>query len=540
MTDNVVTIPVRLTQEDYSDVTQFPLPYDLRYVALGYEFEPPRVFEDTEKSEEEAARNLTQRALDAMRALLRELDVRGGYLEDFITYSSDKYHCRVDIIATREDAELWNRTMFNLFHEDWDDKSSPIKLVKHKIMDHLPTTTSDKKRGFEPGDFIDYDRFAGCGWDADKAWPTLRDNWDMFETTVRAWAKTPAVDRFRQLKAACHDDLIAVGRMLARLHAQRTIGPVEFLVDGLLPKDNLILLLGAMEVGKSAWLLELACDTAMGSAEFMGRKLNSGSGLVAFVYGEDSTQEVDRRAKLICGGQLPPRLILIQHDGRSIKQVLEEEVGEADLDLLVIDPARKFYKGDEDSSDAANTFMNELTTFNKGKGAAMIAAHHLRRNSAPRTIKEVLASMRGSQMIADRPRVIVCMFRVGETTTIGIAKHNFNAAVMMAPPSIKLRRDATTFRHVPVESKTNDAVEGPTDVERVRAVLARLSAEDARVDPDNYFKRPPPGADALFKLDAPELADMSRAAVRDALHLAASPGRGRDPDGEGHGEGSSG
>jgi AAA domain len=274
-------------------------------------------------------------------------------------------------------------------------------------------------------------------------------------------------------------------------------------------------------------MLELACATAMGRTEFMGRKLNAGTGLVLFLYGEDSPQEVDRRAKLICGGQLPPRLVLIPYGGQPVEEVLKAEVGGAAVDLLVVDPARKFYEGNEDSSQSANDFMNALGNFNYNaeKGAAIVVAHHLRRNAGPRSVADVLAAMRGSQAIQDRPRVIMAMFRIRDVTTIGVGRHNFDEAVMMPRP-LRLRRDPATFRHVPVEDEAPDAAEAKLNdaVERVRVVLARLRA----VDPD----RPPPGADTLFRLGASELVGMTRAEV-DALHLATSPARDESTGGEG-------
>jgi hypothetical protein len=272
----------------------------------------------------------------------------------------------------------------------------------------------------------------------------------------------------------------------------------------------------------------------MGKTEYLGHKLNPGTGLVVFLFGEDAPEEVNRRARLICGGQLPPRLMLIQYDGRPVDEVLTKEIGCADVELLVIDPARKFYKGDEDNSDPVNTFLNEVGKFITDKGAATVIVHHLKRYAKPHSTTEVVAAMRGSQALADRPRVILGLHRIGDVTILGVGKHNLDAAVMMKDPK-KLKRDATTFRHVPIDGKqpaTDTKSDG--DVERVRAVLARLRAEGKHVTGTGSLHII--GADTLFKLKAPELAGMSRTAIRNAMPIAGSPNVAMDPRGEGVGE----
>jgi AAA domain len=544
----------RAPERNATDV-QFPLPDDLRLVALEYNYRLPELPEDVDERPPEHWL--------PMYALVRELDGEVGQKKSwtdediyYLRIYGDRDHddaktifgevrrgirCRVNVVTTRADAERWAEDEFALFEAiGW---SSDVQLMQKKILDRLPAVRGDTKGDdYFADEFLSPERYKAClkdgskhDTDPAKAWALLKEHWDEdFVGTVRKWVKTDAdLERFRQLKEACRGDLGLVGRQLARLHAQQNFGPVEFLVDGLIPKNNIALLLGNKGVGKSAWLLELACAAATGRAEFMGRKLNPGTGLVAFFYGEDSPQEVDRRAKLICGGAIPPRLMLIPYGGQPVEEMLKTEVGSAALDLLVVDPARKFYEGNEDSSQAANDFMNALGKFNENKGAAVVVAHHLRRNAGPRSVDDVLAAMRGSQAIQDRPRVILAMFRVRDVTTIGVGVHNFDEAVMIPRP-VRLRRDAATFRHVPAEDEAPDAAEAKLNdaVERVHVVLARLRA----VDPD----KPPPGADTLFKLNAPELAGMTRAEVRDALHLATSPARGETTVGEGDGEGSSG
>ena len=57
--------------------------------------------------------------------------------------------------------------------------------------------------------------------------------------------------------------------------------------------------------------------------------------------------------------------------------------------LLVVDPARKFFRGDEDGSDAVSDFFTKLEVFARQKNCAVLVLHHLKRNATPRTISEV-------------------------------------------------------------------------------------------------------------------------------------------------------
>src|SRR5262249_45728436 len=138
------------------DAIQFPLPDDLRLVALEYQYWPPEGADDESWSE----------AFLPLLALVRELDARRrkeaekGMDPGDCVYSDDNdktifgegpgNRCRVDVIASGADAERW--TQQNLFGEKFRGENA---FLRHwKILNKLPLRPSDERDGFSPYDFL--------------------------------------------------------------------------------------------------------------------------------------------------------------------------------------------------------------------------------------------------------------------------------------------------------------------------------------------------------------------------------------------------
>jgi hypothetical protein len=421
--------------------------------------------------------------------------------EKTIFGSAQKHRIRVDIVATKADVERWS-------------KPSKIPIVDGDIFWCVPGCGNVQCTARRILDKVLTED------DEEQAWNGYLEPEDDLIAFVRKQMRTEqggALKEFRQLMQAYCNDIVAVGKHMEKVEAEHYNTPEapEFVVEGLIVKDGYTLLLGVTGVGKGALLLQLACDVAMGKPDFLGHHINPPRGLVIMLYGEDSPAEMKRRVELLAEYKYdlgsPPLLRLVRYNGQPIKELLAE-FKDAKVDLLIIDPARKFFEGDEDGSDAVNKFFRDLDPFLEAKKAAIVAAHHCRRGAAPRNVNEVPDHMRGSQVFLDRPRVVLAMHRAGNVTSFGIPmtsagpRHNMDVAVMMKGVK-RLERDEATFRHVAIAKavpSTSDA-----DIEHVRAVVARLTAEGQKIT----------GADPLFELCLPELDGMSRTAVRMAFRL---------------------
>src|SRR5665213_4442992 len=136
------------------------------------------------------------------------------------------------------------------------------------------------------------------------------------------------------------------------------------------------------------------------------------------------------------GGETPWLLHSIPATGSDIDSVLAALT--VKVDVLAVDPARKFFRGDEDGSDAVSDFFTKLETFAKAKNCAVIVLHHLKRNASPRTLADVAMLYRGSSVFLDRPRVAFAALRTKGETQFGIPAldggplHNFMASTMFA------------------------------------------------------------------------------------------------------------
>jgi AAA domain len=297
------------------------------------------------------------------------------------------------------------------------------------------------------------------------------------------WAEAEAerseseLSQFVQLHNICNGDLIQILTILEQHHAKPK-GPQTYLVEGLIARGVVTLMLGKKGAGKTNIALELAVDTAEQQPTWLGFPLKSNGGLVVYLYGEDSQEDVEERVRAMNGGRSPLTLRLMRYDGRKIEAIVKE-LGNLKVDLIVIDPARKFYEGDEDGSDAVSSFFTKIENLAHAKKAAVLVCHHLKRGSAPRDIHDVPNWMRGSQVFLDRPRTILALHRVGSKTVLGIPApnggdplHNLRASIMFTGVR-RLQRDEATFRHMSLDEHTKGDPNANAP-ERVLAALANL------------------------------------------------------------------
>jgi hypothetical protein len=454
--------PDNLTSND------LPLPDDLRVLALEYKLK----------------RELSEDENDALFLTLDEISAGYGQpiSEGQKSLFGESYDSRgrVNIVASQLMIDRWSEKNCRMFR----CYGASARLNGWRVLENFPIDD----------DYCEFYIFK------DRA---------EFVALMRELTRDDAdLVRFLQLKEACNGDFVEVGRILRELEAEKCIAPApEFLVAGLIPKGCVTLLLGAKAVGKGALLLELACDVAQCKQTWQGFELNPGSGFVVYLFGEDPAQEMRRRVQLLCDGARPGLLQLTAYNGRDVREILDY-LENIKVSLLVVDPARKFFHGDEDGSDAVSEFFTAIETFARKKDCAVVAAHHLKRGSTPKTIHDVASCMRGSQVFLDRPRVVLGMIRTGQQTQFGIVApngqpmHNLDTNVM-TQKVLRLRRNAATFRHVPYDSPQ---VVSATEIDRVHSALIRLSAEGRRLTHTN-----------LFQIAPPEIEGMSRSAVQKAL-----------------------
>lgn len=329
--------------------------------------------------------------------------------------------------------------------------------------------------------------------------------------------------RWRELHRLSGGDL----KLAVRLYEGRAKSPTppSFLVDGLIPRGYVTILVGGRKTGKSTLTTELAAVAGAGGGEWCGFKVlpEACGGLSLLLAGEDGDDMIAARLEAMDPDEQASRLVPLAQEGRPLAEVLAGfEL--AEVSLLVVDPARKFLKGNEDESEHVNDLMTRLEEFARRKRCAVILVHHIRKDAQPRSLNEIPLAARGSSVFLDRPRVILGLVRSGDETILGIPAPQGTPLTnlptsMMYLGQRRLRRDPNTFRHVSPDAavKRAGAAAEPEAVEAVLRAVARLTSEGAKVTRT--------GQAGIFELRPDELAGLPRAKVRAAVDMLVNEGR---------------
>lgn len=227
----------------------------------------------------------------------------------------------------------------------------------------------------------------------------------------------------------------------------------EFLVPGLLPRGSVALLAGAGGCGKSSLAHHLAVMAATDyepgeeAPRWLGQRLaiEKCHGISIYFSGEDGPAIINARAAVFDPLGRATRLMFQRMnfgEGVSFTQHLERLHKIPDVPLLVIDPARKYLNGDENDSSVVSEFFNALEAFATDKNAAVLVVHHLQKGAHPASALDVLDHLSGSQVFADRARVVVGLVRDGAYTVAGLAKNNIPPNMGMVTEERVFARDA--------------------------------------------------------------------------------------------------
>jgi hypothetical protein len=342
---------------------------------------------------------------------------------------------------------------------------------------------------------------------------------------VRIAASKDRVDLAASKLAACRGNAVIASKLGTR-HFMSGSEEVSFLVEGLIPYGGITLLVGDRKVGKTTLLTELACAVSAGAATWAGFRLRCkgrGRAIVLVVSGEDGTSILHSRLKAMDPDNAGTFFHFLDvGNAQQIKAALAEFEA-LDVDLLIVDPLRKYLSGSEDDSGAVSEYFETLESFARKTGAAVVTAHHPGKGRAISSLGDVILSARGSSVILDRPRVTLGLYRHSDQTTrLGIATatggrqmHNIPQPYPMLPGECVLRFDPETLHHLPVDGLVPGAIKDASA--SVLAAIGRHTAAGKRVTQT--------GAHELWKHGGPEVAGMPRAAVRRVVEALIASGQ---------------
>lgn len=318
----------------------------------------------------------------------------------------------------------------------------------------------------------------------------------------------------------CGWDLATARRIASRSMANRrkVVDTPRFLVPGLVPKNAITLLAAKTKHGKSTLALELAGVVGQNGGEWCGFQISEEEckGIPLFLSGEDSESILIERMQRMGLGDNSHLQLIPTFGAGQLRETLSV-YKTARVSLLVVDPARSFFSGDEDGSDKVSSeLFQELEQFAQQKNCPVIVTHHLKKDAKPRSPEDVARSIRGSGVFLDRPRSIIALVRQSDQSLLAIPSLNgvplCNFQDRMFTGERRLRFDDETNRHLPIDSDvTGSAGESltATELEAVARACDRLIKQGVKIAKS--------GAHGLFEQRPAEIDGIARSRVRAAI-----------------------
>jgi len=155
--------------------------------------------------------------------------------------------------------------------------------------------------------------------------------------------------------------------------------PQQFLVDGLIPAGQLVMLGGRGKAGKSWLVLQLIAAVDRGIM-FLGKPTKRGR--VLYLALEDGRRRMNQRPKILRWQPSPAvdisfRVANFDHGGEGLAHI-RQAIADKRYDLVVIDTLIKTLSAaaDENSNTEMAAICNELADMAHDSGAAIVIVHH--------------------------------------------------------------------------------------------------------------------------------------------------------------------
>lgn len=267
----------------------------------------------------------------------------------------------------------------------------------------------------------------------------------------------------------------------------------DFVVDGLIPRGTVTVLAGAGGTGKSSIAHELCVKAAIDydpgeeADLWLGQKIRTDNtkGICVYFSGEDGPAVINARGELFDPRGRANRLMFQRTEFRDREETLPEFMAKLsampEVSIMVIDPARKYLEGDENDSEVVSNFFEAIEEFAIKKNCAMIIVHHLEKSANPKSARDILDLLRGSQVFIDRARVVLGLYRDGPYTIVGLAKCNIPPNLGMVTDERVFARDPKTLQLVwlPGEKGIRRTTLSEEELEQLKAE-AELAEVNAR------------------------------------------------------------
>lgn len=256
---------------------------------------------------------------------------------------------------------------------------------------------------------------------------------------------------------------------------------LPMLAEGLIPQTGISILAGASDLGKSAWLRQLAIHIVTREERFCGFSLNPKHHNVLFLASEDDEAATSAMLHKQCRNNTGLENLRFTFNTDDILTTLNNSLSESKADLVVVDCLLDFF-GTKNLNQAneVRDFLNPFKRLAAEFETQICFLHHTSKRSDEREPHK--ANLLGSGALEHAPRLVIEL-RAGEapdTRFLCILKGNF------LPPDQKAEahelrfqdmRFASTGRRVPVETVKRSTERTPNERNELAEKIKNLSIQ---------------------------------------------------------------
>jgi hypothetical protein len=207
----------------------------------------------------------------------------------------------------------------------------------------------------------------------------------------------------------------------------------EYIIDGILPKSNLVGLIGGSDTGKSLFLLQFVISYIL-SKPILGFEVKGGKSVLFFCFEDDAFSIKNRLGKLLRGlseeeQRKVGESLFFEFDPERIEEKIENHMEKyPETGVIIIDPLAEVLQGtDMNSASSVRESMQPLKKACIKYRLAVIFLHHITKSSEG-SGKLNKSNSNGSQAIEAKSRVMFEMKKksnpISQVVELGIVKGN--------------------------------------------------------------------------------------------------------------------
>lgn len=268
----------------------------------------------------------------------------------------------------------------------------------------------------------------------------------------------------------------------------------EFIIEGILPKSNLIGLIGGSDTGKSLLLLQFGISYIL-SKPILGFEVKGGK-KVLFCSFEDDTNSIKNRLERLLNGfsekekELVAQNIFFELDPEGIEEKIENQMEQhPEIGIIIIDPLTEVLNGaDMNNASSIREQMQVLKKVSTKYDLTVIFINHVTKSSEE-SGKLNKANSIGSQAIEAKSRVMFEMKKrlKGSALPIielGIVKGNdIDERFKSSGSSLSLKLDTDSFWFEKAD------VSGPSSPQKIEISWALIFGENKKMKANEIVQR---------------------------------------------------